>query len=287
MDLSSLRRAGLAGAIVAGSVAATVGGIALLFRTEGRMAAQTVGHRLGDRGPDADRVYRPAWGNPLLLVVAGDSVAGSLGAATASATLGANLAVALSDHAHRAVELRTVAAVGARTSTLDHQIDTLPEGTVPDIAVIVVGGNDLTNHVPLADSIKALGAVIGRLRAAGSEVVVGTCPDFDTLPSLPSPLREFGGQMSRRLAAAQFKAARAAGAHPVLLGRAVRQIFLAEPHDMFAIDGFHPSSLGYRRATAAMIPAVLAAYDAGRPGSAGPAAGGPSSAVPPLRPGND
>ncbi|MGA7206464.1 MAG: SGNH/GDSL hydrolase family protein [Specibacter sp.] len=282
MDVMQLRRAGLAGAIVAASVAATVGGVALLFRTEGRMAQQTVGHRLGDRGPDADRVYRHAWGSTVHLVVAGDSVADSLGAATASATLGANLAVALSDHAHRAVELRTVAVVGARSSTINAQIDSLEDGFDPDITVIIVGGNDLTNHVPLTESIKELREVVLRLRANGSEVVVGTVPDFDTLPSLPSPLREFGGQMSRRLATAQFKAAAAAGAHPVLLGRAVRQIFLADPHNMFAIDGFHPSSLGYRRAAAALIPAMLGAYDAGLQ-----QAGGTATAVPPLRPGSD
>jgi lysophospholipase L1-like esterase len=282
MNVTQLRKAGLAGAIVAASVAATVGGVALLFRTEGRMAQEAVGHRLGDRGPDADRVYRHAWGNPLHLVVAGDSVADSLGAATASATLGANLAVALSDHAHRAVELRTVAVVGARTTAINSQIDALGDNFDPDITVIIVGGNDLTNHVPLADSIKAMREVVLRLRADGSEVVVGTVPDFDTLPSLPSPLREFGGQMSRRLAAAQFKAAEGAGAHAVLLGRAVRQIFLADPHDMFAIDGFHPSSLGYRRAAAALIPAMLGAYDAGLP-----KVGGPATAVPPLRPGSD
>ncbi|MDQ0279613.1 lysophospholipase L1-like esterase [Arthrobacter silviterrae] len=260
MDLPQLRKASLAGAIVAASVAATVGALAVVFRTEGRMAQEAVGHRLGDRGPDADGMYRSDWGRPVRLVMAGDSVADSLGATTAAATLGANLAVALSDHAHRAVELRTIATVGAQTATLDSQLDTLAGTFRPDITVIIVGGNDLTNHVPLVDSIKALKDFVARLRGLGGEVVVGTCPDFDTLPSLPSPLREVGGQLSRRLAGAQFKAAKAAGAHPVLLGRAVRQIFLVEPHDMFAIDGFHPSSLGYRRAAGALVPAVVAAY---------------------------
>lgn len=282
MEVTQWRKASLAGGIVAASIAATVGGIALLFRAEGRAAQQTVGHRLGDRGPDADAVYSPELGDPLRLVMAGDSVATSLGASMPLATVGANLALALAEHAGRAVELRTIAAVGAQTAQVLGQLAALPAGFGPDVTVIIVGGNDLTGHVPLADSIKSLGLVIANLRALGSEVVVGTCPDFDTLPSLPSPLREFGGQMSRRLATAQFKAAAGAGAHPVLLGRAVRQIFLQDPGDMFSTDGFHPSSLGYRSAAMALIPAVLAAYDDGFP-APGPA----PTAVPPQRPGAD
>ena len=280
MEVSKIGRISAAAAVAAAGVAAAVGGVAVLFHEEGKAAKAHVGHRLGDRGPDADTVYCAAWGNPLRLAVAGDSVADSLGATTAEATLGANLARALAEHAHRAVELRTIAVVGARTEGLPAQVNSLPEGFLPDITVIIVGGNDLTGHVPLADSIRALQDAIALLRGLGSEVVVGTVPDFDTLPSLPQPLREFGGQMSRRLAGAQFKAAAAAGAHPVLLGRAVRQIFLSDPRDMFSVDGFHPSSMGYRSASLALVPAVLAAYDGGlpRPGAV---------AVPPLRPGTD
>jgi lysophospholipase L1-like esterase len=259
--LSLLRRAAMASAIVAGSVAATVGAVALLFRAEGHMAADAVGHRLGDRGPDADRVYRQSWGNPVRLLMAGDSVADSLGAATAPDTLGALLAVALSDHTHRAVELRTVAVVGAETSTVHEQIYALPSGYVPDIAVVIVGGNDLFHHVPTAQSVHELQDVIRQLRDLGSEVVVGTCPDFDTLPALPQPLREYGGQRSRRLALAQYRASVQAGARPVLLGRAVRKMFLQDPAEMFAVDKFHPSSMGYRGAARVMTPSVLDACD--------------------------
>ncbi|MHA7270043.1 SGNH/GDSL hydrolase family protein [Arthrobacter sp. HLT1-20] len=284
MEITQWRKASVAGGIVAASLAATVGGIALLFKAEGRAAQLTVGHRLGDNGPDADTVYRPELGNPLRLVIAGDSVAASLGATTPKATVGAILALALADHAGRAVELRSIAVVGAQTSAVLGQIATLSAGFGPDVTVIIVGGNDLTNHVPLSDSIKSLELAIANLQALGSQVVVGTVPDFDTLPSLPSPLREFGGQMSRRLATAQFRAAAAAGAHPVLLGRAVRQVFLSDPRDMFSIDGFHPSSMGYRSASMALIPAVLAACEDPAPG---PAPGSAPTAVPPLRPGAD
>ena len=283
MEHSHLRKASVAATIVAASVGATVGAIALLFRAEGHQAEALVGHRLGDNGPDADAVYNPEWGNPVHLVMAGDSVAASLGASTSENTLGAILATFLSGHTHRAVELHTIAVVGARTSGVAAQLDVLEQlGFAPDITVLIVGGNDLTGHVSLSESVSELRRVIGRLCALGSEVVVGTCPDFDTLPSLPKPLREFGGQMSRRLASAQFKTAVAAGARPVLLGKAVRQLFLTNPTYMFAIDGYHPSSLGYQSASLALLPALQEAFN-----SAHLPKRSPTSSVPPLRTGTD
>lgn len=265
MDASHLRKAALAAAAAFAGVTAAVGGVAFLFWQEGLAARNHVGHQLGDRGPDADTVYRPEWGNPLRLVVAGDSVADSLGASQPSGTLGAQLALALAVHAHRSVELRTIAEVGARTHDVPGQIENLPDGWSPDVAVMIVGGNDLTGWVPMAESIELLEQVIAQFQRLGSSVVLGTCPDFDTLPSLPLPLRELGGQLSRRLASAQFKAATAAGSHPVLLGKAVRQVFLSDPRGMFAIDGFHPSDKGYESAARALVPALLVAYDGGRP----------------------
>lgn len=253
-------------AYAAGGAAAAAGGAAFLFRAETLRAQRVVGHRLGDRGPDADGTYGAYGaerGRPLRLLVAGDSVAGSLGAASPEATLGAVVAEALSGHARRTVELRTVAVVGAETAQIHDQLDDLPAGYRPDIVLIIVGGNDITRRLPVATSVHDLQGVLHRLRRNGAEVVVGTCPDFYTLPALPRPLRDVGGRLSRRLAQAQYKAAVAMGARPVLLGRAVRQVFLAAPQEMFAIDGFHPSSLGYLRAAQVMLPAVLAAYDHG------------------------
>lgn len=266
MDVSALRWAVVAASVAVGGVVATVGAVALLFREEGRVAQHHVGHRLGDRGPDADRLYYPgvkvlAQARPVRLAIAGDSVADSLGASGPATTLGAQLAHGLAAHAQRAVELRTIAVVGAKTAELTTQIQSLPRGAGDDLTVIIVGGNDVTNRVPLADSIRHLQEAVTLLQGRGSTVVVGTCPDFDTLPSLPQPLREFGGQLSRRLASAQFKAMSDAGARPVLLGRAVRQVFLADPQEMFSLDGFHPSDLGYRSAAAALLPAVFEAYD--------------------------
>ncbi len=242
---------------------AIVGGAAALFVAEGRVAARAIGAPLGDVAPDADGVYNPERGDPIRLLMVGDSLAASLGAATASETVGALLARGLSQHTNRAVELRTVAVVGAETTHVPGQLDTLPLDYAADIAVVVVGGNDIIQRVPVAASARTLQGVLQRLRASHCEVVVGTCPDFDTVRPLPVPLREVGGQLSRRLAEAQHRAAVAAGARPVSLGKLLHQPFWDNPAVMFAIDGFHPSSMGYERASAALLPAVLDAFDFG------------------------
>ncbi|MFT4211991.1 MAG: SGNH/GDSL hydrolase family protein, partial [Microbacterium sp.] len=66
-------------------------------------------------------------------------------------------------------------------------------------------------------------------------------------------------RLSRQLAAAQAQAARSAGAEVVPLGRLVGPMFLESPAEMFALDRFHPSALGYRRTADALLPAVLRA----------------------------
>lgn len=256
-----VRKVVISAAVVASGAAATVAGVALLFRAEGQMARKASGGPLGNSGPLADRVYRPAYGEPIRLLLAGDSLAASLGAANPKSTVGARLAKGLAKHSFHAVDLRTVAVVGSTAGELGSQLDTLPPGYVPDIAVIVVGGNDIMQRVPQGESVAALKRAVERLRAQGAEVVVGTCPDMDILLTVPQPLRSMVGRASRHLASAQYKAVLAAGGRPVELGRAVKPLFLADPAYMFAADHVHPSSLGYRGASKVMLPAVLAAHD--------------------------
>ena len=63
----------------------------------------------------------------------------------------------------------------------------------------------------LADAVRAL-------RAAGAEVVVGTCPDLGTIQPIQPPLRWLARRWSRQLAAAQTIAVVEAGGRTVSLG---------------------------------------------------------------------
>lgn len=242
-----------AGALTAGLA---VGGRMLLTR-QAAIARRRIGKPLGEDSLDADRIWRRALdGDPIELLVLGDSLAAGLGAARRKETLGGRLAKGLALRLHRPVRLRTAAVVGSESPDLDAQLDGLPAGYRPDVAVIVVGGNDVTHRLPVATSVRHLDAAVRRLRALGAEVVVGTCPDLGSLRPVPQPLRRIVSSLSRRLAIAQTDAAHLAGAEPVDLRRSVGPMFFDEPEQMFSLDRFHPSALGYRRTAEALLPAV-------------------------------
>jgi lysophospholipase L1-like esterase len=258
------RRVVVAGAATVVAAGAALAGLRSLLHSQARIARRRIGKPLGEDAIDADRVWgRRHAGDPVELALFGDSIAAGLGAERRKDTLGARIAKAIAREAGRPVRLRTAAVVGAESSMLDAQIDRLPGDYRPDIAVVIVGGTDVTHRVPIPAATAHLGAAVGRLRARGAEVVVGTCPDLGALRPVPQPLRTLGSRMSRQLAEAQAESAVRAGAQAVSLRRAVGPFFVTQPDEMFSLDRFHPSALGYRRTAEALLPAVLAALRAG------------------------
>ena len=259
--------------IGAGTAAAAMGlvwGARMLLTRQAAVARRRIGKPLGELAPRSDRVWRRQLpGRPVELLVLGDSIAAGLGAARRKDTLGARLAKGLAGRLGQPVRLRTAAIVGSESSALAEQIDSLPAGYVADIAVIVVGGNDVTHRIPITVSAEHLRAAIVRLRERSTPVVVGTCPDLGALRPVPQPLRTLGSQMSRQLAAAQAVVAERSGARAVSLRRAVGAVFFDQPDEMFGIDRFHPSALGYRRTAEALLPVVV---DAVRTRAESPAA---------------
>ena len=222
-------------------------------------ARAVIGKPLGESAPDADGRYKKKYGDPLDLLLLGDSVAAGLGADLPQETLGGRLAKRLAKATRRTVRLRTEARVGSESSMLAEQLAGLEPAYRPDVAVIVVGGNDVTHRVPVAESVRHLEAAIQELRARGAAVVVGTCPDLGALRPVPQPLRALGSRASRQLARAQETTAVRNGAHAVSLAHVVGPFFITNPDEMFSLDRFHPSALGYRRTADALLPALVAA----------------------------
>lgn len=245
-------------AVLAGvAVSAALVGIRLTLTRQAAIARRRIGKPLGGTALDADRTWRSRRpGEPIDLLLAGDSLAAGLGATRPKETLGGRLAKALGKQLDRPVRLRSVAVVGSETSDLAAQLDRLDDAYRPEVALIVVGGNDVTHRVPVGEAVADLVQAVGRLRNRGARVVVGTCPDLGALRPVPQPLRTLASRMSWRLAAAQAEGARRAGASAVDLRRTVGPLFFEEPDEMFSLDRFHPSALGYRRMAAALLPAV-------------------------------
>lgn len=242
-----------------GVVAAAAATSAYGLRRQAAIARAAIGKPLGEEALRIDKTYKKTYGDPVDLLLVGDSIAAGLGAERPKDTLGGQLARRLARATHRSVRLRSVAVVGAETSHLAGQLATLPPGYVPDVAVIVVGGNDITHRVRVADSRRDLGNVVRALRERGAEVVVGTCPDLGALRPLPQPLRTLGSRASRQLAAAQREVTSELGGYVVSLAEVVGPFFITQPDEMFALDRFHPSGAGYRRTAKAMLPSVLLA----------------------------
>jgi len=249
----------VAGTVLAAVTAASAAALVSVVHLQARAARRLIGKPLGESAPMGREVYKKKYGDPIELLLLGDSIAAGLGAGTPDETLGAQLARRLARTTHRTVRLHVAAHVGSETSMVRAQLAALPAGYRADVAVIVVGGNDVTHLVRPAESTRHLREVLQPLMAVGTEVVVGTCPDLGALAAVPQPLRLLASRSSRQLAAAQRDLVTGMGGHAVSLAQVVGPFFVAQPDDMFAVDRFHPSGAGYRRTAKAMLPSVLAA----------------------------
>jgi lysophospholipase L1-like esterase len=192
---------------------------------------------------------------PIRLAMLGDSLAAGYGADRDRETPAAVLAVGISEVARRPVHVTNVAVVGAESRELAPQLAALRH-VQPDLAVVMIGANDVTSRTKPTVSVRHLESAVRALRELGAEVVVGTCPDLGTIRPLAQPLRAYARRLSRRMAAAQTVAVVQAGGRTVSLGDLLGPLF-AERRELFAADQFHPSSAGYFEAAQAVLPSAL------------------------------
>jgi lysophospholipase L1-like esterase len=238
--------------------AAAVAGLSLALLMRQAADARRVIPMAEAPPPRADGVYGGKFpGKPLGLVILGDSTAAGYGVHRARETPGALLATGVSRRLRRPVRLHRLAVVGSVSAGLPYQVDAALEYT-PDVAVIMVGGNDVTHASARASAVRHLADAVRRLRAAGCRVVVGTCPDLGAIQPIKRPLRWLARSWSRQLAAAQTVAVVEAGGRSVSMGDLLGPAFEADPVRMFSSDRFHPSAEGYARAAAVLMPTVMA-----------------------------
>ena len=186
------RKLAAAAAYGGGGVSVLGAGLYGLLRAEAKLARRAIGETQGEP-PDASGWYgRGRPGPAIRVALLGDSSAAGYGVERVVETPGALLGSGIAVRAHRRVHLRDFAFVGARSSDLVGQIDrALP--TEPQLAVILIGANDVTHSVLPSQSVRHLSEAVRRLRDAGVEVVVGTCPDLGTVTPIPPPLSRSAG----------------------------------------------------------------------------------------------
>ena len=254
------RRLAAAAAYGGGGLSVLGTGLYGLLRLEAALARRSIGEAKDDPFNATGWYGRGRPGPTIHVALLGDSSAAGYGVQRIVDTPGAMLATGIASAAGRRVHLVEVAKVGAQSSDLDGQIDrVLPEsGPRPDVAVVLVGANDVTHGVLPQQSVRHLTDGVRRLVEAGVQVVVGTCPDLGTLRPVPPPLRQVARQWSRRLAAAQTIAVVDSGGVTVSLGSILGPDFEREPGVFFGPDRFHPSADGYRALVDVMLPSVLA-----------------------------
>ena len=252
-----LRRAGWLAAVAGGAAA----GIGILTALEGLWAFERlVLSDPADVEPATGLFGADSGGEPLHLVLLGDSLAVGYGADAAEGSLGYLLATGLAASTGRPVALDNVAFIGATSQDLPLQLAALDARSLrPHVAVIVVGGNDVLHVRNINRALAALAGTVRELRRRGSQVVVASCPDMGTVAVFLQPLRFSAHWVSRLLATGQTIVVLRNGGRTVSLVDLLGPTFRSERKRMFSTDHLHPSTEGYAEAARVLLPSVVAA----------------------------
>jgi len=192
--------------------------------------------------PGARRGIAGRGARRLRLLVAGDSSAAGVGARHQRDALARPLAAHIAQRLSAAVQWQLVAESGLTSQGVMQRL-LRAQPMAADIAVVVVGVNDITKDVPLAFALRQRQHIADWLQvhAGVRHVVFPALPEMELFPALPRPLSWYAGQLARRNNRAQARwAAGAAGVAHLAMDN------LADA-GLFSEDGFHPAPALYAR----------------------------------------
>jgi lysophospholipase L1-like esterase len=183
---------------------------------------------------------RPLPGAPRRVLVVGDSTGVGVGAGCPEASLPGLLAAA-----YPGVEIVNRCASGARTADVPAQVHAAGAGF--DLALVLVGGNDVLRATPRRRLAADARALVARLRRAARRTVWLGSANLAGSPLLKGPLAWWLGWNSGRTMALLAREARAAGAEFIDFWRPVGEdLFARRAGTYFARDGVHPGAPSYR-----------------------------------------
>jgi lysophospholipase L1-like esterase len=179
---------------------------------------------------------------PLLrLLIVGDSSAAGVGVRRQSEALAGHLTRALATQCAARVRWQLLARSGITSAQCLQMLATEPLRDA-DVAVVVLGVNDVVDQVPSQRALRSRESIANRLRNAHgvAHVVFAPLPPVHRFPALPQPLRWVAGADARRhnRAVAAWAASRDDVSHV--------PIDLPLNRGVMGEDGFHPGEPVYR-----------------------------------------
>ncbi|NHA15097.1 SGNH/GDSL hydrolase family protein [Thioalkalivibrio sp. XN279] len=188
--------------------------------------------------PPGPRSGTAGEGTPLRLLVAGDSAAAGVGAASQDEGLSGAIVGALQGRFRVSWEVR--ATTGLRTAQVLRRLESGAAAPF-DVAVMSLGVNDVTGGTRSADFVAQqvrLAALLQSRYAVRLTVLTGL-PPMHAFPALPQPLRWVLGERARAFTRLLESVAESAPGCVVLTPRL--------PLDVryIAVDGYHPGPLAY------------------------------------------
>jgi lysophospholipase L1-like esterase len=206
--------------------------------------------------PPGRRTGREGSGRAKLgLLVIGDSSAVGVGASHQDEALARPLARNLAQLLGLTVRWQLLAQTGL---TSEATLAYLQSQRVPkaDVAVVILGVNDITQQVPVTEALVHRGrlAVWLSAHAGVAHVLFPALPEMELFPSLPQPLAWWAGQMSRRNNRAQVRWAESWTLETPRVYQ-VPMDGLMQP-ELMGIDGFHPGPGLYARVAEHLAEAI-------------------------------
>lgn len=190
--------------------------------------------------PEADGPRRgsvPGGGAPMSLLVLGESTAVGVGASSQDEALAFCLARSLVRTRGRSVDVQVVGQTGANVEHVRREL--LPRVELPvDAALVILGVNDTLELTRGAKWSAELVALIRDLKSSARDVVFSGVPPLGELRSIPQPMRSALGARAAYLDDLLERACVTHGVHHVPIRFPYRP-------EQIALDGFHPSALGY------------------------------------------
>jgi lysophospholipase L1-like esterase len=242
---------------------ATLLGVGALATTLAAEVMAARRHRFLSSHPplEISGVLGPEDGEPLTLVVLGDSSVAGVGGVAAEDTLTYGVAKALSDRYRVSLH-----ALGVSGSRLGHVVgEQLPQvaGLDPDIVLVCVGTNDITHGTTLREARRQLRLLVEGLTevAPDAKVIVSGLPPTETAIAFHRPLRDLLGLRALLFTRLYRAELTPHGISVFDIARLTKAAFHGK-REMFSADLFHPSSAGYAFLATVYGRAVRDALDA-------------------------